>query len=315
MARTKRERYQQAIDYIAALDAGLGADVAKAIEAQVDDGGAKEDALLGAGAEISLKGAGFWNKGTKDQHAAVRALLLCILAYYRPPYAAQEYASAFVLGQVRTGARNTSKMQVDAHILEFLPLANPTLDDVATAAEQVKEVRGVVDYLQRRRSEIQVSSAPVCYHGVLSWLFTAGVVSKRWLAKKAMTITAYTANAYLGDGVVLDDPADWARIPRGYLWNIHRAGDKTTCHWGVSLGDGRAAACNNTDESPFKKLAYETDLAGRVGDTFYGVFNMAEICEVLAGTVKYGHSGSSAPKRPDNIVVRAINPLREDSYF
>ena len=115
------------------------------------------------------------------------------------------------------------------------------------------------------------------------------------------------AVAHLGDGAVVDK-ADWHTIPRGYLWNIHRVGDKTTCHWGLSLGDNVAAACNNTDESPTKKLAYE------FGNTFYGRFNFRDICDVLNGTDKYGHSGTDAPTKT-NIVVRQVNPLTVASYY
>lgn len=316
MGRSKRERYDEAIDYLTALNPVLGADVGQKILAQADDADHATDTVLGVGKEISLKGAGFWNTGTKGQHGAVRALLLCQVAYFRPPHAPQAFASPEVLASTRTRCLNLSETQLRTEILEYLPAATPALDDLASAAETVKDVTGVVDHLQRRRTDTNVSSAPVCYHGVCSWLFASGFVSKRWLARAANTLNAYTCNTHLGDGIVLDDADEWEDIPRGWIWNIHRKGDKTTCHWGVSLGGGFAVACNNTDESPFMKLEYETDgQTGRKGDTFYGVFKMEDICSCVNGTVKYGHASKSKPTMEgQNIVVRAINPLHQAYY-
>ena len=74
-------------------------------------------------------------------------------------------------------------------------------------------------------------------------------------------------------------PVDgWGAIPRGYVWNIHKATDRATCHWGVSLGDGLAAACNNTGQG---QVAY------REGNDAYGKFVFRDLCAVLETTEKY----------------------------
>ena len=114
------------------------------------------------------------------------------------------------------------------------------------------------------------------------------------------------AVAHVGDGAVVDR-RDWGLIPKGYVWNVHRVGDKSTTHWGVSVGNDTAIACNNTDSSPAKKLVYIR------GNTHYGKFKFSEICEVLNGTVKYGHTGTGAPG--ENIVVRAFDPTNPPTPY
>jgi len=70
--------------------------------------------------------------------------------------------------------------------------------------------------------------------------------------------------------------ADWGAIPPGYIFNIHKKGDPTTCHWGVTLDNGRAVGRNNTGESVEGGLTYE---AG--GRSQYGIFAFRDICRVL----------------------------------
>ena len=75
MSRSNLERYQQTVAYIKAnIDDGLGTDIGTIITDKKK-----------AGKEISLSGAGYNKVGTADQHMAVRALMLCQIAYFRPP--------------------------------------------------------------------------------------------------------------------------------------------------------------------------------------------------------------------------------------
>ncbi len=302
MARTDDERYTQALDCLKAIDTDLAADV----DAKI---GARATAV---GAKLSLAGAGYWRAGSAAQHTAVRALTLCHIAYFTPPHADKDYANDAALDSTRVRCHGRPLRQIEEEIRLYLRLPNPTLDDLADAATRVNEVVGVMERMFRKRTDTNVSSNPICYDGVVSWLFTAGFISKRWLAREALKMKAAKANKYLGDGVIVDED-DWGSIPRGYVWNVHRVGDKETCHWGVSLGDGKAVACNNTDVSLTKTLAYINDEGARPGDTKYGKFLLADMCEVLNGHFKYGHEGTGKPTKM-NIVLRKINPLHVQSY-
>ena len=76
MARTNLERYTQAIDYIKQnIDRPLADKLSQKANAKKE--------LLGKA--ISLHGGGFWHTGTKEQHKAIRALLLCQQVYLKPP--------------------------------------------------------------------------------------------------------------------------------------------------------------------------------------------------------------------------------------
>ena len=297
MARTNQQRYDGALAHIRNIDNTLANDI---------------DGRLGAhkatvGGDISLGGEKYWKHGTAAQHYAVRALLLCHIAYFRPPHAGFDYATATALTDIKRNCLHSPQSAIDGEIEYFVPMAGASLNDLAAAAEHVKDVTGMVNNFTRTRDDTNVSLNPVCYHGVVSWLFAAGFISKRWLAKEGNTLTAYTANNYLGDGSVVPQSA-WGAIPRGYLWNIHRVGDPSTCHWGVSLGGDVSVACNNTDSSPTATLNYIE------GNTQYGKFKFSEICTVLNGTDKYGHKGTGAPMGV-NIVVRQIDPTAMGSYY
>lgn len=236
---------------------------------------------------------------------AVRALKLCQIAYFRRPHSPFDYATTAQLATTRTTCRGKSEVSIQNEIKYYLKGNHLHLPDLADAAVRVCKVEGAVDPMTRTRVETNVSANPVCYHGVVAWLFSAGMVSKRWFAKEGNSLTGYSANDNIGKGRILDS-SDWDRIPKGYIWNIHRTNDKATCHWGVSLGHNKAIACNNTDESPDVKLVYD------MGDTKYGKFNFTDICAVLNANRKYGYSSSS---RDNNIVVRLIDPIGEAKLY
>lgn len=76
MARTNQQRYDGAIDYITR---NISPGLANAINLEI---AGQEQA---AGRAISLKGNGFWYKGTEQQHWALRSLLLCQQAFLLAP--------------------------------------------------------------------------------------------------------------------------------------------------------------------------------------------------------------------------------------
>lgn len=303
LARTDDERFKEAILYLSGVDLQLSDDVSRKIANKTL-----------AGQEISLGGAGYWHSGTPEQHAAVRAYLLCLIAYLRAPHAHQINTTGADLDRVRTNLRGRSVQQVNQQIRLFTRKPGASLGDLVDAANRISKPIGAVDVLARTREDDNVGANPVCYNGVKTWLFAAGFVSKRWLAKEGQTLDGNCANRFLGDGQVVAQH-EWDSIPRGYMWNIHKKNDPTTCHWGVSLGNNVAVACNNTDGSvgPDKALVmlkYEPNT-----NTAYGKFEFTNICEVCNWNVKYQGAGGVNDPSGINIVVRKIDPMTVMSFY
>lgn len=301
--RTPQQRFDQALAHIRNLSDDLAEDI---------KGKGLDKAT--AGAEISLGGGGFWKSGSAEQHMAVRGVMLCLIAYFRTPHSKFDFASPGEITTARDSLKGRTLQQVNEEILYYLPKDGAKLADLADAAIRVDQVSGIVNVLKRTRTDNNVSLNPVCYHGVSTWLFASGFVSKRWFAKEGSDLTGYTANRYLGQGTEVPQ-TNWGRIPRGYIFNIHKQGDPSTCHWGVSLGEGMAVGCNNTDGSPGQDLTYRGG-----GNTHYGVFNFAELCTLLNKNTKYKMDKFTQEvgelpvftkgdhESGINIVVRQINP-------
>lgn len=303
MARTNQERYDQALAYVKTIDATLCTDV----DAQA---GANSETV---GGELSLEGKGYWYHGS-SRNMALRALLLCHIAYFRPPHGAKLLATNEEIEQMKRDNHGLSKDAIDERIREFLIDNGASLEDLVDAAERVNDLSGNVDYLKRTRSDTHVGSAPICYDGVLNWLFTAGFVSKKYLAKEATDMHATRSNLYIGQGTPVTR-TNWSRIPRGYIWNIQRKNDPSTCHWGISVGGGKSLACNNAGGSPSQGILEMTPPATG-GGMSYGKFKMEDLCLVLNSDLKYGHrGGATAPASEDaNITVRQIDPQSAGCY-
>ncbi|WP_395703168.1 hypothetical protein [Aquabacterium sp.] len=291
-SRTDQQRYDEALKHLKGVDAALGADVDQKL-------GTKAAAV---GAEISLGGAGYWYSGSAAQHAAVRALMLCQIAYFRPPHCRGNLADATVLAATRTAWHGKSEALVNAEILNYCRIANRTLAGLAQAARHANIPGGNLDFVTARRTDRHLGGSIICYNGVTVWLFNAGFVSKQWLGGPGNKIDANNADAAFGQGLVLQ-PSQWGSIPEGYLWSITRRGDPTTCHWGVSLGAGQAAATNNTTASNFAELP-------DIHAMQYGTFEFTKMCEILNSHLKYGHTGKEPPAAVDtNITVKQIDPM------
>ena len=85
----------------------------------------------------------------------------------------------------------------------------------------------------------------------------------------------------------------------------------TTCHWGVSLGKGKAAATNNTMGSPVLMLD------SLQGVSQYGTFDFLQMCAVLNSDFKYGHMGCKTPPAAadTNITVKQLNPATSAQLY
>jgi hypothetical protein len=299
VSRTNQQRFDEAVNYLQSVNLSLSQDVKNKTQDQKK-----------AGEQISLEGFSYWKSGSDEQHRAVRALLLCMITYMKPPHSPTDLVPDDVMDDFRRQYRGKTISDLNEEILYFVPESNLSLRRLVNAALEVKTVDGVIDPPVRSRKDKNVGKAPVCYHGVRAWLYAAGFVSKRWMAKEGQTLMASTSNAVVGRGVIVEKK-NWDKIPAGYIWNIHKNGDEETCHWGVSLGENRAVACNNTPGSPGGAL-----LDMEPGGTLdYAIFKMTNMCEVLNTNSKYQQHGGKDHPSGQNIIVRKINPLLQFQYY
>lgn len=302
MARTDATRYDQALAHVKGINLALGTDINTKVGVNA----------AAVGAELSLKGKGYWSHGD-NRNMALRALLLCHIAYFRPPHGSTNVATFEAVDAMKRDCHGKSLNDLNAKIREFLIDDNASLNGLVNASNRVSVLSGTVDYFKRSRTDTNIGKSPICYDGVVNWLFTAGFVSKKYLAKEALDMHATRSNLYIGQGQPVTRQ-NWNQIPLGYIWNIQRKGDPSTCHWGLSLGNGRAVACNNTAGSPFYGLVNLQPPAP--AGMAYGKFDLEELCLVLNSDLKYGHrGGKTAPASDDvNIAVRQINPLTAGCY-
>ena len=327
------KRFTKALNCLTNLSANLGHDVAAKTATWTAD---QKDML-------SLSGSTAWREGSDDQHIAVRALLLCTIIYYRQPHAAMQLADDTALIGIRDKMLGKTKTFIEGEIRLYERAPAPTKDALAAAAVAVCNATGNVTGYLRTRADTNLGTGPVCYNGTSTWLFAAGFVSRRWLAKQGSQMLDTTARLYLGEGALIGGRNQWDNIPRGHIFHVHKTGDQNTCHWGVSLGAGRAVACNNTAQAPKRnkdgsKMRHpsttnkpgrpvETDLKFEgTSNATYGVFQMAELCDILNRTSKYmvgtldkddisadwvesNHSSGC------NIVVRHVDPEGQVAWY
>lgn len=323
--RTDRQRYDEAITYLDNMNNG-GTALSQAVDLAT---GNRKDEF---GRRISLHGSGARLIGRDIQHQAVKALNLCELAFFSFPHAPDK------------DMRNTPRNEItDAEIIasrnKFLTSLRGTVDEeireymlgnvrshagLCSAARRVKEPATQIITLWRiKRSDNKIGGGGsiVCYDGVKNWLFAAGLASRRWIINKGVNLNANTTGQTFGAGTVVA-PQNWGGIPAGYFWSVERklgtgAIDSTTCHWGVSLGGGIAAATNNTHTSLGPHGNVTLQFSDRAGDgTPYGVFRFVDICNILNRNFKYGHQGSGNPAAVDtNIQVKQYDPMTSQALF
>jgi hypothetical protein len=327
-------RYNKALEYVRELSRELADDLT-AKTAGWDD--ARKDLL-------SLGGGAYWRLGSKEDHIAVRALLLCTVCYMRKPHANMDLVQAEQLKEIRDAMEGKPKAFVDQEIRLYCRDDRRSKDRLAQAAQDVCRAEGNVTAYSRTRAQTNVGTGPVCYNGTSTWLFAAGFVSRRWLAKEGSQMLDRTAREFLGEGALIGGREQWSTIPRGHIFHIHKTGDPNTCHWGVSLGEGRAVACNNTTQAPQRNpdaskvrlppepgklvgLPIESNLKFEgTGNATYGIFDLAELCDILNRTTKYmvgtfvgdqisGDYVESNSPSGCNIVLRHIDPTTVAQWY
>jgi hypothetical protein len=260
------------------------------------------------GAELSLSGAGFHNVGTSDQHRALRALILCHRTFLKAPWAVGAGGAPFDYNfhpdLPKTYFKNKTEAQIKNAILSYLPLRSANLEGLAKAATDIRNPTGQMTWETMQRDTDPFPNMPVCFDALKMWLFKAGFVSLRWLAKTGPTMTAQTVNNMLGDGEeITEDKLD--DMPRGYLFNFHKSDRKDVCHWGVSLGGGWAAGSNTSSDwegSP-------APVNFRSGGSAYGEFTLASSLMVC----KYKYTDTL--RVPTAVTIRQINPQLVSTYF
>lgn len=292
--------YNESIQHIQNINAALATEVSRLVQSK----------RTSIEAELSLKGGGFWHSGSDTQHKALRALMLCQIAFFRPPHSSSVIASTTELNKTKTMYKGVSTHLVDEAIRCYQVLPGKSLQKIASEAERANQTSQALEVHHITRTGIQLGQNPICYNGLTIWLFNAGYVSKMWLAKEGSAITANNADTAFGlsQGVPV---AQWGNIPAGHIWTIQRKNDPTTCHWGVSLGNGKSAATNNTPGSPCLMLPFIS------GGSVCGTFLMVDMCKVLNSEFKYGHlKGAIEPDFEDeNIVLKTINPSISSALY
>jgi hypothetical protein len=285
MLKTDKGRYDHAVAYLTKVDADLSQSVKQWTRGREKNVGGK----------LSLGGKS--RDADEQKPEATRALLLCIIAFFGSPHNAGDSSGLdFYVTSIRDACRTKTRAQVFQEIRCYLTLSDATLEGLARAPESVKKLETINYFPMRLRTDLNVGRNPICYDGVFNWLFVAGFISRRWLGKHGADIHAETIHEHLGNGEVVA-VRQWSEIPRGY---IHTKTDRATCHWGVSLGDGLAAACNNTGQGQVKY---------REGNDSYGQFVLTELCTVLETTEKYAGKNRVVAQRPDDEPAKKQQPV------
>lgn len=192
MARTNKERYDQALDYIKKqIDVGLSIKVDQ-------KGSAKKETL---GKAISLAYDGFAKVGTPEQHMALRALLLCQQIFLKPPEATNDYAN----NGKETKAHFKFKPEGDIkHAIKSYMVLNPKPSrlDFADTALKITDTKGAFNAFARTRDDTAFGGVTNCYGAVKIWLFNSGLCSLPWYVKEGDTLNAYTVNTIIGNGAL-----------------------------------------------------------------------------------------------------------------
>lgn len=288
--RTDSERYEQALKYIEKqLDSSLATKLGQKSSARKQE----------LGKAISLAKGGFWNTGTPGQHMAIRALLLCQQVYLRPPVCPSDFAKDG--SETKNYFKTKNEDQAKEAIRSYTRKTNVTLEDFAQTALKITSIVGSFDAFSRTRDDTAFGGVTNCYGAVKIWLFNSGCCSLPWLVKEGATINAYTVNGIIGDGTIVDE-ADLEDIPRGYVFNIQDSENPYVCHWGVSLGEGYAAASNTTPGEVGSQGPVMVNF--RKGNSAYGEFTLESAVAVCK--LKYDSH---------KVTVKALDPTKSPHYY
>ena len=296
---TQDERMQKAVDYLTAFDGGLAQHALERLDLMTPE---EKNALKDA---ISLKGHKMYAAfGSSAKGMAVRALLLVQRAYlFLDTWSIGNGGLAFSWGKDGLAANSAtwtknywldkSETEVRAALGGYQELGTPSEEAVIEAAFQIKT--GIINnpppWEKLTRTMRDFPGGRVCFDGLCWWLFKAGYVSLRWMAKEKGRMVAQNANDILGLGhnVVDVDAGQWdlarskaaiAQIPRGRLINWRGKGaNHGVCHWAYTLGGGAAVGVNNSSAAAGPNgTLINTDF--KSGGTEYGVFTIESMCSV-----------------------------------
>ncbi|WP_295999388.1 hypothetical protein [Rugamonas sp.] len=287
---------------------------------------------------LSLSGKGAFSRGTEAEHVALRALLLCTLCYFRAPQAAMDMVSEEELASICADLLGSPLALIDNEIRLFIKRPNAIKGDLATVAQAMQNPVAQVPAPKRKRTDATLGVSPTCYNAVASWLFAAGFVSRRRLAREGSKLTSTTVWSHLGSGALMTRPY-WNTIPRGHIFSVHKNGDEQTCHWGISLGEGRATACRNPHGAVARladgSIDREAPVNGKPGiprfiemnfdsgDANCGIFDMVGLCNILSMSPGYmlalpsvdGQEQQYGNNPLGNIVVRHIDPEQQLRFY
>jgi hypothetical protein len=295
---TNTDRFHDSMRYLMTYFPILAMEVDEALRGNIND--------EAAGALISLHGDHV--AGSDDKRRALRALLLCQRAFLNGPYSAGADGGPFIYNNVPRSPIAEYRWSFESTVREAISCyqrrLHPTRHDLARDAEAIRAPQGGLTWETLRRSTTPFPAMPVCFDALKMLLFKSGFVSIRWLARTGPTMTAQTVNAILGQGVVVSEAA-LATMQPGYLFNFHRAGDMAVCHWGVSLGRGKAAGANTHAAWP----GAPAPVNFFSGDSRYGIFTMRSSYDVCR--FKYGLHGQGRAE----VTIRQIDPEAVLTYF
>lgn len=296
MALTSRGRFQDALAYIRThVDQSLA-------QAVIDAARPVGEATLGG--QISLEGHGFHGHGTKAQHMALRALLLCQRTFLYDSYVVPGFSQE--VPSIQGGLRNDEGLAIRLYkdasehtireAIRAYTVVNYRSRDMLTRFMRSDQItKELVYYEGMTRNTRPLPGNGVCYDGVKMGLFAAGFVSLRWLATIGKWAHIDYASDIFGMGTIVP-PGNINQIPSGYIFVIHNSANIKESHWGVSLGGGICAAYNTTPAWRDAQVNFIT------GNATWGKFRLSESIEVL--------KRKFSPNALANITTRQIDPAR-----
>ena len=219
------------------------------------------------GKELSL---GSRADGTDDpqygsntsKRQALRALLLCQRVYF-----SELWAQAILSGGVRQSASflpldwkqqslthwgPLTEQQIIQGILCFCATES-TANRLADAADAAP--MGNQPDVTLTRTKAPFPGLVSCYGAVMGWLLKSGLASFRWYMRNSGANNAGSLREAFGQATVIwpgnrpfTAKDNLQTVPRGHIVHLYVDNPlRWNGHWLVSLGDGRARACNNDD--------------------------------------------------------------------
>lgn len=284
MPRTNIQRFNEAMGYLQAFFPGIANMIGNLARNRAEQ----------FGKEISLPTL-LWLGQSEDKKMSVRALLLCQTVLL---------PGRCTLDLTKTHYRSYGEDHVRSAIRCYMTLLRASLDDVGDAA-QVPSVKAQPDFAIVTRATPNWTGT--CYTAVLHWLFQAGFVSLPHLAEGFPH--GQSPNVVLGRGDEVQANHNWPRqFQKGEIFNIHVSGFEMQNHWGVSLGNGLAAAVNNGGTRN-DALRTETNFRTLTTIPDHTMFPLLALARFMQGPRGYNLLDPLAA-HGRYLVIRRISPIR-----